>query len=63
MRVYRVIITGDKYPTEYSVQASNIATACSRGVREWQERFKGKHLPDELRIKIIKGGILLKEEK
>jgi hypothetical protein len=61
MRVYRIMIQGDRYPTEYSVQASNIATACARGIREWHERFKGKKLPDELKIKIIRGGILLKE--
>jgi hypothetical protein len=59
MKIYRIIIAGDKYPTEYSVQASNIATACARGVREWKERFKGKRLPTELRIKIISGGTLL----
>ena len=63
MKIYRITIMGDKYPTEYSVEASNIATAAARGVREWHERFKGKHLPDELKIKIIQGGKLLKEDK
>jgi hypothetical protein len=58
MRIYR-----DRYPTEYSVQASSIATAAARGIREWHSRFKGKHQPDELRVKIIRGGKLLKAEE
>jgi hypothetical protein len=63
MRVYRVMVQGDKYPTEYSVQASNIATAAARGIREWHERFKGKRLPDELKVKIIRGGELIKADE
>ena len=62
MRFYRVIVQGDRYPTEYGVQASNIATAAARGIREWHERFKGKRQPDELKVKIIRGGELLKAE-
>lgn len=63
MRVYRVIIRADKYPTEYSVQASNWATAAARGVREWHERFKRKKVSGgEINIKVIRGGELLKEK-
>ena len=62
MRIYRVMVYGDRYPTEYSVQASNIATAAARGIREWGEHFKGRHMPDELKVKIIRGGKLLKVE-
>lgn len=63
MRVFRVIIQADKYPTEYSVQASNWATAAARGVREWNERFKRKKIKgDEIKIKVIRGGQLLKSE-
>lgn len=60
MNIYRITIWGDKYPTEYTVRASSVATAAARGVREWHDRFKGKHVPDELKIRIIRGGKLLK---
>jgi hypothetical protein len=42
MRIYRVIIRADRYPTEYNVQASSWSPAVSRGVKEWQKRFRGK---------------------
>lgn len=61
MRVYRIIIQADKYPMEYSVQASNFATAAARGIREWHERFKGTRAT-EIKIKVIKGGKLLTEK-
>lgn len=41
MNHYRIIITGDKYPTEYDVNASGWPTAFSRAVRMWMKRFKG----------------------
>jgi hypothetical protein len=62
MRVYRVIVQADKYPMEWSVQASNFATAAARGIREWHNRFKGTRAT-EVKIKIIKGGELLKENE
>ena len=62
MKIYRVQITGDKYPTDYTVQASSWGTAINRAVREWQRKFKGSRT-GELKIKAIKSGELLKEEK
>lgn len=63
MRIYRIIIQADRYPTEYSVQATSYATAAARGIREWHKRFKGKKITNnELKIKVIRGGELLKAE-
>lgn len=62
MKIYRITIRADKYPTDYTVQASGWGTATSRAVREWQKKFKGSRT-DELHIRVIKGGQLLKEEK
>ena len=60
MKIYRVSITGDRYPTEYAVQASGWATAASRAIKEWKKRFKGSRT-SELSVKITKSGELLKE--
>jgi hypothetical protein len=63
MRIYRVEVSGDKYPSEYIIQASNWAAAISRAVREWQ-KAKGKGSRTEMvKIKAIKGGSLLKENE
>lgn len=61
MKVYRVKVTADKYPTDYTVQASGWGTAVNRAVREWQKRFKGSRT-SELKIHAVKGGNLLKAE-
>jgi hypothetical protein len=50
MNIYKATIYGDKYPTDYQVEASNWATASARSVREWQKRFKGNRAKQ---IKII----------
>lgn len=61
MIIYRVKITGDKYPTEYNVQATGWGTAVSRAIKEWKKRFKGSRTT-ELKIHVIKGSQLLKSE-
>lgn len=58
MTTFRVIITGDRYPTEYTVEATGWHTAISRAIKEWKGRFKGSRT-GELRIRAIKGGKLL----
>jgi hypothetical protein len=58
MKLYKVVIRADKYPTEYTVQASGYATATARAVREWNKRFKGSRTK-ELSIKICKAGEVL----
>jgi len=58
MKIYRVSITGDKYPTEYTVQASGWGTAANRAIKEWKKRFKGSKT-DKLVVKLFKGGELL----
>ena len=64
MKVFRVTIQADRFPTEYSVQATNYATAAARGIREWHKRFKGRKITNnEIKIKVIKGGELLKAEE
>lgn len=60
MKVYRLIIRADKYPTEYTVEANKIETAIFRGVREWKKKFKGTKV-SEMSIKVIVGGQLLHE--
>lgn len=60
MRIYRITIRADKYPTDYNVDASNWATAVARAVREWHKRFKGCRTK-ELNIRALKSSPLLKE--
>lgn len=62
MKVYRITIRANKYPTDYNVQASNWGTAVARAIREWQKEFKGSKAT-ELHIKAIKSTPLLSEEK
>jgi hypothetical protein len=62
MKIYRVQISGDRYPTDYTVQASSWGTAISRAVREWQKKFKGSRTT-ELKIKAFKSGELLKTDE
>lgn len=62
MKAFRIKITGDKYPTEYVVEATGWSTAISRAVKEWKKRFKGSRAT-ELKIHAIKGGEILREEK
>ncbi|MCH7541854.1 hypothetical protein IH981_03745 [Patescibacteria group bacterium] len=61
MKAYRIKITGDKYPTEYTVEASGWSTAIARAIKEWKKRFKGSRT-EELKIHAIKGGAILREE-
>ena len=62
MKIYRVKVRGDKYPTEFVVQASSWATAVARAIREWKERFKGSRT-QELHITAFSSGKLLSEDK
>jgi hypothetical protein len=61
MRIYRVKITADKYPTDYTVQASSWGTAVNRATKEWQKKCKGSRT-QELKIHAIKSGELLTEK-
>jgi len=56
MKIFRVKIIADRYPTEYAVQASSWGTAINRAVKQWQKRFKGSRA-SELRVQAIKGGV------
>jgi len=60
--IFRVNITGDKYPTDYNVEASNWGTAVSRAIREWKKRFKGSRATT-LKIIATKSGPILREEE
>ena len=59
MKTYRVQITGDRFPTEYIVQASGWATGVARAIKEWKTKFKGSKTA-KLRIVAMKGGEILK---
>ena len=48
MKKFRVSIQADRYPTDYSVEATNWATAIARAIRKWQKQFKGS------RTKVLK---------
>ena len=58
MRIYRIRIIADKYPTEYDVNASSWGTAISRATKEWQKRFR-RSRADKLTITAVKSGVLL----
>lgn len=53
MKIFRVKIIADRYPTDYEVQASSWGTAINRAVKQWQKRFKGNHA-SELKIQAVK---------
>lgn len=53
MKLFRIKVQADKYPTEFNVEASNVATATARAMREWQKKFKGSRA-SEWSIKVIK---------
>lgn len=50
----------DRYPTDYTVQASGWSTAIARAVKEWKKRFKGSRA-DELKIRAVKSAALVTE--
>jgi hypothetical protein len=61
MKLYRVEVIGDKYPSSYTVQASGWAAAISRAIKEWQ-KSKGKgSRTEKVTVRAIKEGDLLKE--
>jgi len=62
MKIYRVKISADKWPTEYTVQATGWGTAINRAIREWKKKFKGTRA-SELKVHAIKGSKLLKSEE
>jgi hypothetical protein len=62
MKIYRVKITADKWPTDFTVQASSWRAAIGRAVEEWQKKFKGSRA-SELKIHAFRSGDLLQEEK
>ncbi|HVB33746.1 MAG TPA: hypothetical protein VNJ52_05150 [Patescibacteria group bacterium] len=62
MKLYRVTILADKYPTDYTVSASGWGTAVSRAIREWKKKFKGSRTV-EMTIKVYKSSDVLTAEK
>jgi hypothetical protein len=53
MKQYRATITGDRFPLDFTVEATSWPTAVSRATRAWQKRFKGNRTPT-LTIRIVK---------
>jgi hypothetical protein len=62
MKLYRVTIQADKWPSDYHVQASGWGTAVSRAIREWKKKFKGSRA-SEMTIKVYKSSDVLTAEK
>jgi len=50
---YKITITGDRYPTEYNISASNWKQAIGKAIVQWKQRFKGNRT-NELRILAVK---------
>lgn len=59
MRIYRITIIADRYPTDYNVEASNWGTALARAAREWQKRFKGSRA-SVISVRAVKSTTLLR---
>jgi len=59
MTTYRVKISGDKWPSEFTVQASGWPTAIARAVKEWKSKAGKGSQTQELSIKAFKVGELL----
>lgn len=53
MKTFRATIWADKYPMDFTVEASGWATATGRAVRLWTKRFKGSRAT-EIKIRIVK---------
>jgi hypothetical protein len=53
MRKYLAVISGDKYPLEFRVDASSFPTATARAIKQWQKRWPRSRTA-ELKIKIIR---------
>lgn len=53
MKTYRATIIGDRYPLDFTVEASSWPTAAARLTRAWQQRFK-RSRTQTLTIKIVK---------
>lgn len=51
---YRITISGDKWPSDYVVEASGWPTAIARAVRKWKSANKGSRT-SKLSIQAIKG--------
>lgn len=54
MKHYQVTVTGDKYPTDYVVQAGSWNGAAAKGIKEWRKRFRGSR-STTLSVRIVKG--------
>lgn len=59
MITYRVRINAEKWPTEYTVQASNWATAIARAIKEWKHKDGKGSRTKEVSVKAWKAGELL----
>jgi hypothetical protein len=56
MKIYKISITADKWPSDFTVEATGWATAVNRAIKEWK-RSSGKGSRSEtLFIKAIKFG-------
>lgn len=53
MKTYRATISADRYPLDFTVEASGWATATARAVRLWTKRFKGSRA-SVINIRIVK---------
>lgn len=51
MPTFRFTISGDRWPSEYNVEAGNWATATARAVREWRKKDGKGSRTNQLSIK------------
>ena len=53
VKTYRGTVQADKYPLDFTVQASSWSTAAARIVKAWQKKRPGSR-SETLSIKIVK---------
>jgi len=62
MQTYSVQISGDKWPSTFTIEASGWGTAVARAVREWQKKVGRGSRTQQLSIKAFKASKLHSDE-
>jgi hypothetical protein len=57
MKMYSIQITADRYPTDYTIRATNEGVAAARALRQWRKKFRGSRA-NQWSVRVIASGIL-----
>jgi hypothetical protein len=63
MTIFRVRVQADKYPVEFTVEATSWATAIARAIREWKKKNGKGSRTTEVSVKAWKQGNLLQDKE